>query len=110
LPDTAAEPATPWAEVAFVVEHLDATRLVGHKFMVPHGRTVDDDFAFIYYYEHEELNDNSIEFLDRRQDHFLIRWKGTTQDVNFYDGSKPEAKVAIEGWFTFKDFEKWLGK
>ncbi|WP_020475566.1 hypothetical protein [Zavarzinella formosa] len=30
-----------------------------------------------------------------------------TQDVNFYNGSKPPTKVEIEGDFLFKDIGHW---
>ena len=56
-----------------------------------------------------ELNDNEIEFLERNEDWFRIRWTGVTQDVNFYDGTKPDTRVEIEGWFRFIDFAKWSG-
>src|SRR4051812_8199889 len=51
--DTADHPASPRAEVAFIVASLDACRLVGHRFLVPHARTRDDDLASLYYYGHE---------------------------------------------------------
>jgi hypothetical protein len=105
--DTADHPTNPRADVAFVVESLDAPRLVGQTFIVPHGRTKDDDLASLYYYEHDDLNDNSVEFLDRKHNMFLVRWTGTARDVNFYDGSKPSTTLEVEGWFRFEEFQKW---
>ena len=42
---------------------------------------------------------------------FRIRWTATTIDVNYYDGSKPRARVEIEGDFEFApdDYKKWMG-
>ena len=108
VPDTAGDPASPRAEVAFIVESLDPLRLVGRKFVVPRGSTWDDDLASLYYYEHEDLNDNTVEFLDRRHNMFLVRWTGTARDVNFYDGNKPPTTLEVEGWFRFDGLEKWL--
>src|SRR4051812_41115772 len=67
--DTADHPTNPRAEVAFVVESLDAPRLVGQTFIVPHGRTKDYDLASL------------VEFLDRKHNMFLVRWTGTARDV-----------------------------
>lgn len=108
LPDTAEEPSSPRASVAFVVKSLNPPELVGQQFVVPYARTRDDDLASIYYYEHEDLDDNTIQFLDRKEERFRIRWTAITQDVNFYDGSKPPAAVEIEGWFRFERLDKWM--
>jgi hypothetical protein len=105
--DTAQDPANPRAEVAFVVEALDVGMLVGQRFLVPHGRTRDDDLASIYYYEHEDLNENVVEFLGLDGDRFRVRWTASARDVNYYDGSKPKTKLEVEGWFQFEKFGKW---
>lgn len=105
--DTAQNPANPRAEIAFVVESLDVTGLAGRRFVVPRGQTDEDDLASLYYYEHDELNENVVEFLAREEERFRVRWTGTATDVNYYDGSKPDAKLEIEGWFVFRDFMKW---
>ena len=49
------------------------------------------------------MNDNKIEFLERSGGALKIRWIGTTTDVNYYDGSKPDTRVVIESWFAFAE-------
>lgn len=107
--DTAEHPANPRAEVAIIVEALDAAQLVGQRFVVPRGRTDDDDLASLYYYEHDDLNDNAIEFVERTGELFRVRWAGRARDVNFDDGSKPETTIEIDGWFRFEEFKRWSG-
>jgi hypothetical protein len=45
--------------------------------------------------------------MSRFEDRFRVLWVGVTQDVNYYDGSKPPTRVEIDGFFRFKEMEKW---
>src|SRR3569623_404856 len=63
LPDTAARPARPWAQVAVTLDRLTPAALVGRTFQVPHARTADDGLASIYYYAREDLDGNVIGIL-----------------------------------------------
>jgi hypothetical protein len=45
--------------------------------------------------------------VSRAGDRFRVRWTAVTQDVNYYDGSKPQTQVEIEGEFLFKNIGKW---
>jgi hypothetical protein len=110
LPVTAELPARPNAEVAVTLKELDPRKLSGNRFSVPRGydEEIEDHVATIYYAEHDDLNENEIEVIAQDGDTFHVHWTGTTTDVNFYDGSKPKTKVEIDGWFTFKDMQKWL--
>jgi hypothetical protein len=62
--------------------------------------------ATIYYYEHEDLDNNVIDVLRQEQDCFQIRWTATTLDVNYYDGSKPDTRVEIDGMFCVDGLSK----
>jgi hypothetical protein len=109
VPDTAELEMRPSAEVAVILPSLDATDLVGSHFSVPAG--YDDQFgdylAKIYYCEHEVLDNNEIDVLGRESNVFHVRWTATTMDVNYYDGSKPETRVEIDGDFVFDDVHEW---
>jgi hypothetical protein len=99
LPDTADLKAWPNAEVTIRVPRAQFGSLAGRRFSVPKSwdDAVDDHVSCIYYCEHEDLNNNEIEFLESSGDAFKVRWTGTTTDVN---GSKPDTRVVIESWFA----------
>ena len=49
--------------------------------------------------------------VSRTEDRFWLRWTAVTQDVNYYDGSKPATRVEIEGEFLFvTDVKKWFAE
>ena len=37
-----------------------------------------------------------------------VRQTATVRDVNYYDGSKPDTTVEIEGRFAFDDMDEWI--
>jgi hypothetical protein len=102
LPDTEELNAWPNAEVTIRVPRAQFASLVGRRFSVPKSwdDAVEDHVSCIYYCEHEDLNDNEIEFLESSGDAFKVRWTGITTDVNYYDGSKPDTRVVVESWFA----------
>lgn len=57
----------------------------------------------LYYYSHQGIKDISIEVLKVEGDKLTAKLSGLTQDVNFYDGSKPDTKVLIEAEFEIVD-------
>ena len=103
LPDTESLFAVPDAEVSVKLASLDGDSVVGRILDVPGERV-----GRLYYCEHQDLYDNKVQIIARNGSRFQVRWTGTTMDVNYYDGSKPETKVEIEGWFTFEDVQTWL--
>jgi hypothetical protein len=109
LPDTAELDGRPNAEVHVRLKKLDASKLVGRRFSVPAGYSeeLEDHVALIYYCDHADLNRNVVRILEQQGNQFLVHWTGTTTDVNYYDGSKPDTKVEIKAWFTFKGMKKW---
>lgn len=108
--DTAEIGHWPNAEVGVTLPTLDADELVGRVFSIPGTKTDDEDscMSLLYYCEHEPLRQNRITVVSRNGDRFWLRWTAVTQDVNYYDGSKPLTQVEIEGEFTFKDIGKWV--
>jgi hypothetical protein len=108
--DTAAIGTSPNAEVGIDLPELNPDRLVGRELVLPGTKTDDEDScrSLLYYCEHQPLRDNRIVVVSRAGDRFRVRWTAVTQDVNYYDGSKPLTKVEIEGEFLFKDIGKWV--
>jgi hypothetical protein len=110
LPDSAELNQRPNAEVYITLKTLVVSKLVGRRFSVPTSwcEEKEDHVSCIYYYEHKDLRKKVVRFLEQQGSKFLIHWTGTTPHVNYYDGSKPETKVEIKAWFTFKGMRKWL--
>jgi hypothetical protein len=107
--DTAEMGRSPDAEVGIDLLELNADDLVGREFLIPGTKTDDEDScrSLLCYCEHEPLRQNRITVVSRDGDRFWLRWTAITQDVNYYDGSKPPTQVEIEGEFLFKDIGKW---
>ncbi len=57
---------------------------------------VDGSF---YYLEHQPARNNRMEILARDGNRLKIRVSGSTEDVNYYDGSKPENRLQLTAWF-----------
>jgi len=110
LPDTAELHEQPNAEVYITLKALNVSKLVGRRFSVPTSwsEEKEDHVSCIYYCEHNDLNQNVVRILEQQRNKFLIHWTGTTTDVNYYDGSKPDTNVEIKAWFTFKGMRKWV--
>ena len=104
LPDTQTLAAQPNAEVTIRLPKADLASLVGRRFSVPRSwdEEAEDHVSRFYYCEHEGIDDNVIEFVERKGDELHVRWTGTTIDVNYYDGSKPPTRVVVDAWFTLK--------
>jgi hypothetical protein len=110
LPDTAELHQQPNAEVSITLKKLDVAKLAGRRFSVPTSWSEEkqDHVSCLYYCEHGDLNKNVVRVLEQQGNEFLVHWTGTTTDVNYYDGSKPDTKVEIKAWFTFKGMRKWV--
>jgi len=104
--DTKEFPATPNAELGIRISDFDISDFVGREFH--HAGTTNDDedscdSLFYYYYEHQPLRDNHVTILSQSDaGTFRIRWTARTQDVNHYDGSKPDARMEIECEFDVR--------
>lgn len=104
LSDTADLKAKPSAQITIPVEEFEESSLVGKNFSLTNSYNEDknDYLSTIYYVEHEPVESNEIEIVSRKKNNWLIKWSGLTKDVNHYDGSKPNARVEIEGWFSLE--------
>jgi hypothetical protein len=100
--DTAEYAATPSAELGILVDDFNLNTIAGREFH--HAGTADDEedscTSLFYYYEHQPLRENHVTVISRIDDRTLrIRWTARTQDVCYYDGSKPDAIIEIESNF-----------
>ena len=105
LPDTESLNARPFAEITLHLAKPPALALtVGQTFSLPKGynEATGEYHTNFYYCEHEPLDNNEVVVLEREGLRVKARLSGTTTDVNFYDGSKPETKVVVEADFTLE--------
>lgn len=101
--DTKPYPAAPKAELGIALGDFSADSLVGRDFyhVGPTSDNEDSCDSLFHYYEHQPLQNNHVVVSKRDRDTFKVRWSATTQDVNYYDGSKPDAIVEIDADFTY---------
>jgi hypothetical protein len=109
LPDTTRLKAWPNAEVCIQLSNFELRNFVGSKYRLLQGMPEDADgrLGRFYYVRHEDLDQNELEILSRKESSFHVTWSGVTKDVNYYDGSKPLTRVAIDGWFRFRNIDQW---
>jgi hypothetical protein len=103
--DTADDPAAPSAELGISVSEFNIDDFVGHEYELAGTENDDEDscMSLFYYYEHQPLRNNHVKILSRTGERtFRIRWIAHTDDVNFYDDSKPDAQIEIECDFTVR--------
>jgi hypothetical protein len=111
LPDTREIEALPNAEVTIRLDELKPSSLIGNDYIVENGlneETEELDGRF-YYCEHQSLNQNIVKFLSKDENLFSISWSGITNDINYYDGSKPDSEILIEAIFSFSKSNEWNG-
>jgi hypothetical protein len=111
LPDTKEAEALPNAEVTIRLASLSINSLIGEKFIVENGMNEDTEEwdGRFYYFGHQDLNQNEINFLSMDEGMFFVSWSGITRDINYYDGSKPDSEVVIEARFNFEKSNEWSG-
>ena len=102
--------AKPGAEVSLVIREPAPVRFTGRQFVVPKSwdEGYGDNVSRFYYVEHEAMDDITVDVVKRIGNSFLVRWTGSTVDVNYYDGSKPPANLLIEAMFQFKEPDLWI--
>jgi hypothetical protein len=99
LPDTEELETCPSVELTATI--ADLKMLDEHQIAVPEGydENLGEYISSIYYSEHQDL-DNNLLNIRRVGDYvFKVLWTGTTMDVNYYDGSKPDTRIEIDGEF-----------
>jgi len=107
--DTAELSMNPDAEITLILEHLALKEFKAISYELingynPETRSLD---ARLYYFEHEAVHENIVELEYRDKGVFYLKWTGRTTDISYYDGSKPDTILEVEGEFILKDYEKW---
>ena len=60
----------------------------------------EEEEAWFLYADRQPTYDNKVEVLDVNGDNLLLHVTAKTQDVNYYDGSKPLNELDVTAWFT----------
>lgn len=110
FPDSDELLSNPDAELTIYLDTLKLNEFAPLEFTLARGynensRSLD---ARLYYFEHQEVNDNRGRIEYRGNGVFYVYWTGTTMDVNYYDGSKPDTRLELEGEFTMEKYVEWL--
>lgn len=103
LPDTECMRAKPTAEITIhVADPAPLILKAGATFSLPKGyaESTRKHHADFYYGEHEPMDENEIEVLERKGLEIQISIVGTVPDVDRCDGSKPRTKITIVADFT----------
>ena len=104
--DTSSYPTSPNGEFTILTDSQNLNDFLKNKIgsaveiMDPYFEALGDYLSRFYYYEHEEIEDIKINFLELVNDKVKISVSGFVRDVNFYDGSKPNAKIEFISWFS----------
>ncbi len=101
LEDTAELGGQPEASISlFSKNGWNSDLVTGTRFEVPvvHDVRRNRDLVEFSYVSFEDLFDNEIQILEREEERVRLSWKGATQDMCFYDGSKPDAIFKLECW------------
>jgi len=94
--------AKPNCDFTILFETMDWDKLIGQEFHIPeeYDDRIDDYVTRLYYFEHLDVVRTTIKVLNRNEDgQYRVQIKGYCCDINFYDGSKPEAEINIDAWF-----------
>ncbi|PGE94167.1 hypothetical protein COE80_22430 [Bacillus pseudomycoides] len=110
LPDTVDCKMNPSGEVTVYMDNLKLENFGEQEFIISKGYDEDsNDLAVrIYYFEHQEVNNNVLKMKYNGNGIFHINWTGITRDISYYDGSKPDITIEVNGEFIFEEFEEWL--
>lgn len=96
--DTRSLRAEPFWEINFYKIKISMNILqIGFDLEQPNEANEVD--ATFYYLEHQPTRNNRMEILARDGNRLKIRVSGSTEDVNYYDGSKPENRLQLTAWF-----------
>lgn len=99
--DTTSLDAEPIWEVEFYSIDIPISDLQP-GFCMEQPNVEEDIYGNLYYGEHQPTIDNHMEILEREGNRLKIRLTAITEDVNFYDGSKPKSVLHFVGWFDQK--------
>ncbi|MFQ6973493.1 MAG: hypothetical protein ACLRTG_20155, partial [Enterocloster aldenensis] len=90
--------AEPSWEVNFYSLKIPAASLQP-GFCLEQPNREEDVEGNLYYMEHQPTIDNKMEVVEAEGERLKIRLTGITEDVNYYDGSKPKNTMELVAWF-----------
>jgi hypothetical protein len=110
VPDTADLKMNPSGEITVFLDNLNLNKFREREFFISKGcdETRNDLLARVYYFEHQEVNNNSLKLKYKGDGIFDIHWSGVTTDISYYDGSKPDTIIEVIGEFTFEEYMDWM--
>lgn len=110
MTDTAGCGMHPSGEVTVYLDHLHLGTFGERTFTLSNGYDEKSRsfIASLYYFEHQEVVDNTLLLAYKGDGIFQARWTGATPDVVHYDGSKPNMKIEVSEDFFFEDYKDWL--
>jgi hypothetical protein len=97
----------PRAWVCVLLNQFVRAELPGSHFSVPaaYDEQHHQVLSGFYYVDHEQTWDNVIEVLDAEARSFHVRWSALTNDVDALEGSKPAARLEVDGHFQLRETE-----
>ncbi len=100
--DTAELQAEPSWEISFPALQLKVEDLQ-EGLVLEMANEEEEEEANFYYSEHQPTYDNRVEVLEVDGDRLLLRVTALTEDVNFYDGTKPKNEIDVTAWFRLQE-------
>ncbi|WP_050183757.1 hypothetical protein [Domibacillus robiginosus] len=109
LPDTADCGMNPSAEVTVYVGRFHLKNFGEQEFVISKGydKNRKDWTARLYYFEHQDVDRNTLKLTYKGNGIFDIHWTGVTTDISYYDGSKPDTRIEIFGECIFEEYADW---
>lgn len=99
--DTAWYEGEPGWEIYFTTLQLTEKDLQpGFSMELENEEEEEEEEAWFLYADRQPTYDNKVEVLDVNGDNLLLHVTAKTQDVNYYDGSKPLNELDVTAWFT----------
>lgn len=99
--DTVKLKAEPSWEINFYSVEIPVSSLLPGFCLEQPNQRKDVD-GNLYYTEHQPTTDNRMEIVEVDGTHLKIRLTGITDDVNYYDGSKPQNTMQLVAWFNME--------
>jgi hypothetical protein len=100
--DTKSLGSEPNWELNYVDADLTAELLqAGFSCEIPecYDESKDGWVTNFYFCAHEGTDRNAIKIIEAKNERIRFQICGETIDVNYYDGSKPAAKLSVDVWF-----------
>jgi len=113
LSDTEELYATPNIEIGFkICEPLSSIFTAGAKYsnLPEYDEDLEEWMTNLYYCEHQGVDNVTVEIESADSGTVTATIQGTTTDINYYDGSKPDTTVFVRAVFQRQmNLEKSFG-